>query len=143
MARPSVYTPEIVAEICNRLEQGTPLEEICRDEGMPSSRAVYDWLSAEHRPECVPESVAADIARARDIGFDAIANRLRAVARGQGESTQDIQRDKLIIETDLKLLAKWSKKYGEKPPAGDSPENPLHLKGEVKMTVNFKSARAD
>jgi hypothetical protein len=32
-----------------------------------------------------------------------------------GESTNDVQRDKLIIETDLKLLAKWNpKKYGDK-----------------------------
>ena len=112
MTRSSSYTPEILAEICERLSQGEPLEQICRDEHMPASRTVYDW--ADGKVASVPESIPADIARARDIGYDAIASNARMTARGRGESTQDVARDKLIIETDLKLLAKWSKKYGDK-----------------------------
>ena len=51
----------------------------------------------------------------REIGYDAIANNLRGVARGLEGSTKDVQRDKLIVWTDLQLLAKWMpKKYGEK-----------------------------
>jgi hypothetical protein len=70
--------------------------------------------------EAVPaEEVSAAIARARVIGHDAIAARARQTARGKtddegGDSTGDVQRDKLIIETDLKLLAKWDpKRYGD------------------------------
>lgn len=54
------------------------------------------------------------------MGYDAIADRVRKTARGKieadgGESSGDVQRDKLIIDTDLKLLAKWDpKRYGEK-----------------------------
>jgi terminase small subunit-like protein len=116
MGRPSSYTPEIVEQICQHLEQGIPLEEICRSEGMPASRTVHDWI-IPGRVASVPETVSTDIARAREIGYDAIANRLRATARmlESGESSRDVQRDKLIIETDLKLLAKWNpKKYGDK-----------------------------
>ena len=46
-------------------------------------------------------------------------NRTRATARAKtaddgGDSSGDVQRDKLIIETDLKLLAKWDpKRYGD------------------------------
>ncbi len=55
------------------------------------------------------------IARARDLGEDCIAIGCRLVARGQGESSGDVQRDKLIVDTDLKLLAKWNpKKYGDR-----------------------------
>ena len=112
MARPSSYTPEIVKEICDRLSKGEPLEQICRDDGMPSSRTIRDWQ--ECKVASVPDSVSTDIARARDIGFDVIALNTRDIARGVGESTKDVQRDKLIIDTDLKLLAKWNpKKYGD------------------------------
>lgn len=58
---------------------------------------------------------SADIARARLDGFDAIARRARLTARGKGDSSGDVQRDKLIVETDLKLLAKWDpKRYGDR-----------------------------
>lgn len=106
--RPSLYSPELVETIAERLSKGEPMAQICRDEGMPAYRTVKDWIDG--KPE-----VSAVIARARDEGFDAIAARLREVARGRGESTADVQRDKLIIETDLKLLAKWDpKRYGDK-----------------------------
>ena len=36
-------------------------------------------------------------------------------ARGTGDGTDDVQRDKLIIESDLKLLSKWDqRRYGDK-----------------------------
>ena len=114
MAQPTKYTPEIVSQICDLLCQGIPLEEICRMEGMPDADTVHVWKS-ENRPRGIPEYVAQAIARAREIGYDAIANGTRAIARGKGESTGDVARDKLIIETELKLLAKWMpKKYGDK-----------------------------
>lgn len=53
---------------------------------------------------------------ARDHGFDAIANDIRKVTRGEkGYSSGDSRRDRLIAEYDAKLLAKWHpKRYGEK-----------------------------
>lgn len=108
MARPSLYSQEVIAAIVERLGQGEPMAQICRDDGMPAYRTVKDWMDG--KPE-----VSAAIARAREEGFDAIASRLRETARGKGDSTADVQRDKLIIETDLKLLAKWDpKRYGDK-----------------------------
>ncbi len=114
MPRDTIYTPEIVKEICDLLSEGMPLEQICRMPGMPAAYTVHDWKSANQRPAGVPESVATDIARARELGYDAIAAQTRETARGRGDSTDDVQRDKLIIETDLKLLAKWTRKYSEK-----------------------------
>jgi predicted DNA binding protein len=108
MARPSKYTQAVLESIVERLSGGEPMAQICRDDGMPAYRTVKDWIDG--KPE-----VSAAIARARDEGFDAIAARLRETARGHGDSTADVQRDKLIIDTDLKLLAKWDpKRYGEK-----------------------------
>ncbi len=108
MGRPSKYTPELFAEICERLGKGEPLAQICRDDHMPDPATVWKWQQGD-------ESVSQGIARARETGFDAIAANTRETARGLGESTADVQRDKLIIDTDLKLLAKWDpKRYGDR-----------------------------
>ena len=80
---------------------------------MPSPWTVGSW--AQKLPD-----LSSAIARAREIGWDSIAWRLRATARGKteeegGESSGDAQRDRLIVDTDLKLLAKWDpKRYGDR-----------------------------
>ena len=113
MGRPSSYTPEKLHEIGRRLGQGEPLTVICRDEGMPCDDTVRNWMAGD-------DDVSRAIARAREEGEQSIAFRLRQTARGKGEdeggdSSGDVQRDKLIIDTDLKLLAKWNpKKWGDK-----------------------------
>lgn len=139
MARPSAYTPELVEEICARLSTGETLEEICRDEGMPASRTIHAWQSGE--VESVPSTVFSDIARARELGFDAIAARTRLTARGLGDSKDDVQRDKLIIETDLKLLSKWSKRYSDKQVISGDPDAPL--KTEVTHAVRYVEPKSD
>jgi hypothetical protein len=71
---------------------------------MPHWRTVYLWLDAD------PQAATA-IARARDEGHDAIAIQALQIA---DDKSGDPQRDKLRIETRLKLLAKWNpKKYGD------------------------------
>jgi hypothetical protein len=101
-------TPAIVDEIMEGIADGVPLREICRREGMPNWRTVYDWLEAD-------EEMAARFARAREIGFDAIAEDILSNVDNVKAISEHIQRSKLQVETRLKLLAKWSpKKYGEK-----------------------------
>lgn len=122
----TAYTEEQKAsfktEICERISDGEPLRVICREEGKPSWRTVYLWR--EEDPE-----FAALIARAREIGFDAIAEDALLISNTPLEGvkyesgplgTKEVREDmlghrKLQIETRLKLLAKWSpKKYGER-----------------------------
>lgn len=98
---------KVVQAICERLATGEPLAVICRSKGFPDPSTVWDWGKAD-------ETIEQAIARARDAGHDAIALRLRETARGGGDSSGDVQRDKLIVDTDLKLLAKWNpKRYGD------------------------------
>lgn len=119
--RPSSYTPEIAEEICAKLEQGIDLEQICREEHMPARRTIHSWL--EGKNESVPREFSAAYGRARDLGQDFIGSNLRRVARGEeGHSSGDVVRDRLIIETDLKLLAKWNPKaWGEQAPQSQLP----------------------
>ncbi|HEX4197520.1 MAG TPA: hypothetical protein VHZ26_08760 [Caulobacteraceae bacterium] len=105
-----------LAALCVRLAAGEPLSLACRDPSSPDEAAVREAMAA--RPE-----VAAAIAAARDAGFDAIAVRVRETARGAGDSTDNVARDKLIIDTDLKLLAHWDpRRYGDRPSADPASE---------------------
>jgi len=123
MGRPSKYDPEIARIICEQLSEGIPLRQICREnDGFPAWRTVYDWMGRD------PE-LSASIARARDIGYDAIAEECLQIAdnlefgqrqvmtdEGTATTVEDmLGHRKLRIETRLKLLAKFHPtKYGDK-----------------------------
>ena len=109
MGRKPTFDPvTTLRPILSRLKKGEPLAIICREEGMPDPSTIWDWAQKS-------ETIAQDIAGAREIGHDAIAANTRLTAKGvEGYSSGDVQRDKLIVETDLKLLAKWDKRYGER-----------------------------
>ena len=144
--RPSSYTKEIAQQMCELLSEGVPLREICRMEGMPAWRTVYDWM---YRDDALGEEgvgLSAAFARARDIGYEAMAEECLIIADtpkwGQKQVMSDdgstttiedmLGHRKLQIETRLKLLAKWNpKKYGDKVQVGGDPENPLEVKNEA------------
>jgi hypothetical protein len=101
----TIKSTEIVEEICRRLANGEPLTHICRDEHMPEPRTVRLWQLED-------EQVAARIARARDIGFDAIAEECLTIS---DDKEEDPQSRRVMVETRLKLLAKWChRRYGDK-----------------------------
>lgn len=118
----STYDAEKAFAMCDRLSNGEPLRKICREVGVPKS-TFHDWRGLH------PELDEAYLL-AKDEGYDAIAERLRCTARGKteeqgGDSSGDVQRDKLIVDTDLKLLAKWDpKRYGDKLQLGGAEDLP-------------------
>lgn len=139
--KPSTYTTEVGDEICRRLAEGEPLAQICRDEHMPAVRTVSDWR-ANH------EDFALKFQDARDDGYDAIAARARQTARGKGEddggdSTSDVQRDRLIIDTDLKLLAKWCRaRYGDHVTLAGDPDAPLSGLSDAELDARIAEKMA-
>lgn len=116
-------TEKIVSEICARLAEGETLRSICRRKGMPHWNTVYVWMAED-------QDLAGRIARAREIGFDAIAQEALEIANTPviGEETEEsddgriktkrgdmLGHRKLQIDTRLKLLAKWCPaRYGDK-----------------------------
>ena len=127
--RPSKYDPEIARIICEQLSEGIPLRQICREnDGFPAWRTVYDWMGRD-------EELSASIARARDIGYDALAEECLLIADNlhmgtrkvyssgaeEGDDSMTVTEEdmlghrKLQIETRLKLLAKFHPtKYGDR-----------------------------
>lgn len=120
--RPTVRTPEVIARVIEGLSAGTPLTVICSADDMPGIRTVYDWMDAD-------PAFSADIARARDMGWDAIAVDAMAIMDAQpervvtvtGDDRSESRIDSAAVqwafrraELRLKLLAKWDpKRYGD------------------------------
>ena len=118
--RPSLYTPELIDELCERLSKGEPMAQICRDDHMPAVPTINKWRLED-------PDINSRVAQARDEGFDAIAQDCLNIADDNGKDTRItdkgvevtdhdvIQRAKLRVETRLKLLACWDpKRYGNK-----------------------------
>lgn len=134
--RPSTYNPETARMMCEQLSEGIPLREICRQEGFPAWRTVYDWMRKD-------ADLATAIAHARDVGYDAMAEECLDIADNAGNDWMErmdaegvpvgwqvngdhIQRSKLRIETRLKLLAKFNpKRYGDKIVHAGDDVNPV------------------
>lgn len=137
MGRPSKYTPELAAEICERLSNGEPLRQICRDTHMPAWQKIYEWMARD-------PDLSGAIARARDIGADAIAEEALEILDTPPEriltKTGEVidsgyvtwQRNR--AELRLKLLAKWNpKKYGDRQIIAGDKESPLELKVDTSV----------
>lgn len=101
--------------ICSQISIGRTLREVCREPGMASFVAVYDWIAKD-------KEFALRFARARDIGADAIASDALEIMDAEPERDDKGKLDPAAVawqknraELRLKLLAKWNPKlYGEK-----------------------------
>ncbi len=148
IGRPSKYSPEIAQQMCELLSEGVPLREICRKDGFPEWRTVYDWM---YRDDALGEAgtgLSAAIARAREVGYEALAEECLLIADNPQYGEKQVMSDegatttvedmlghrKLRIETRLKLLAKWNpKKYGDKVQVGGDAENPLKVEADISI----------
>jgi len=154
--RPSKYTEAIAISICEQLSEGIPLREICRQEGMPAWRTVYDWMWRN-------EALSTAIARARDIGYDKMAEECLYIADNlhmgkkkvftsgaddDEDSVTVTEEDmlghrKLQIETRLKLLAKFNpKRYGDFKPEEEKVDH-LIVDVEVKTRMDVAIKRLE
>jgi hypothetical protein len=154
--RPSKYTEAIALSICEQLSEGIPLREICRQEGMPAWRTVYDWMWRN-------EALSTAIARARDIGYDKMAEECLYIADNlhigkkkvftsgaddDEDSVTVTEEDmlghrKLQIETRLKLLAKFNpKRYGDFKPEEEKIDH-LIVDVEVKTRMDVAIKRLE
>jgi hypothetical protein len=140
MGRKSTKTQALCDEIADRVSCGEPLAVVCRSMNI-GYRTVYDWVEAD-------TDFAANIARARLTGHDVIAADCLAIADDSSNDYMDklagadghdgapqrvfdaehVQRSKLRIETRLKLLAKWDKRYGD-----------MTVEANVRGTVSYKA----
>lgn len=138
MARPSDYTPETAAIICERIAEGESVTEICKGETMPSKSTVMRWLAAhtEFRDQ---------YARAKELQADHFAEEILEISdngrndwmdRQFGESDpirvvdhEHITRSKLRVDARKWLMSKMApKKYGDRTTLVGDPDAPLGVR---------------
>lgn len=122
--RPTLYTPELAAEICRRLSEGESLRQLCRDESMPCTSTVLKW--AREIPvfsqlytgarEALLEHWAEEINEIADDGSNDWIK--RESDKGRVEVVVDaehINRSRLRVDTRKWLLSKLApRKYGDR-----------------------------
>lgn len=123
MGRPSIFTPELALEICNRLSNGDSLRSVCRASDMPDKTTVLRWLRD------MPD-FQIQYARAKEESADALvdemleivddgSNDLMTITKGnveyEVENKEVTSRSKLRFEARKWIASKLKpKRYGEK-----------------------------
>jgi hypothetical protein len=119
MARPSDYTEEIAAEICEHIANGNSMRTICAADGMPAPATVYRWLIER---EAFQEQYARARERQADFYAEEIiqisddgANDTYATDTGEATNHDVIARSRLRVDARKWYASKLApKKYGEK-----------------------------
>jgi hypothetical protein len=139
----STFAPDVADEILRRLSNGETLRAICRDEHMPPESTVRGWAVDDQG------GFAAQYARAREIGYHAMADEILEVSddgqndwmernadgnEGWEANGEHLQRSRLRVDTRKWLLSKALPKiYGDKV----SHEHGGPDGGAIPMAVNL------
>lgn len=134
--RPSIYSEELAARICERLAAGETLRSVCRGDDMPAPSTVIDWKNSK-------EDFSEQYAKARKLGYEHMADELLEIAddgsndwmerqeeenKGWQFNGEHFQRSRLRVDTRKWLLSKaLPKVYGDKLAhvGGDEGDNPI------------------
>lgn len=107
MARPSEYTKELGVAICKRIAEGESVRSIVKDENMPSSSSIFNWLLDDDKKEFLEHYETA-----RNIQAEVMFEELIEIADQQDEN---VMRDRLRVDTRKWYLSKvLPKKFGDK-----------------------------
>lgn len=136
--RPTVRDEALVDQIIDRVTGGEPLAQVLRDEGMPSPSAFYNWLNADEEldgrfaraREYGHDAIAANALHIANTPQEGVTEEYerRMVDNPddpEGEKVEEfvlvkrkvgdmIDHRKLQIDTRLKLLAKWDRRYADR-----------------------------
>lgn len=116
MQRPSFFTPELAAAICDRIAIGRSLRSVCEDVDMPSRESVRRWLR-DH------EEFRTQYADAHQERADAMFEDMLAIA---DDATLDPADRKVRIGMRQWAMARVApKKYGQKVELTGNPDAPL------------------
>lgn len=123
VGRPSLYSVELAASLCDRISGGESLRKVCRDESMPCTTTVMKWARdipefteqyAKAR-EMLLEHWAEEITEIADDGSNDWVSTFDPENPGYRLNGEHINRSRLRVDTRKWLLSKLAaKKYGDK-----------------------------
>lgn len=133
MSKAHPYTPELFAELCDRISDGRSLRSVCSDEDMPSKKCVLEWVAkdeslrdqyaraCEERAETIFEDTI-EIADETRHDFMVLPDGREVV------NNEAIQRSRLRVDTRKWFASKLNpKKYGERIQTEDITQQPRTL----------------
>ncbi|AIL33106.1 hypothetical protein IX83_07125 [Basilea psittacipulmonis DSM 24701] len=105
--RPTQYSKEVANKICEQLEQGLSLKQICEQADMPVRSTVYLWLREY-------SDFSDNYTRAREVHADLIHDELLELVDNIPEDFASIAKARLQADTRKWVLARMSpRKYGD------------------------------
>lgn len=124
MARPTIYNPEIVNEICLRISDGESVRSIGKDEKMPTKTTIFNWLLDKNKKEFFDqyakareiqaENMFEEIVEIADNGSNDWMERNDPDNPGYNFNGEHYQRSRLRVDTRKWYLSKvLPKKFGE------------------------------
>ena len=143
--RPTVFTDEIAARICEEIADGRSLRSIvANDDGMPARSTVFKWLSENKQ--------FSDLyARAKDAQADVlfeeildIADEATTTVKSLGDGDEVVVFDNVAVQRNrLRVDArKWMagklrpKKYGDKLEIAGDPDAPVKIETIKRVIVD-------
>lgn len=135
MGRPTVKTPELITEICERVAQGRSVASVSRDEDMPCHLTIWRWMNSD-------EEFCTRYARAVQARAMAHADRIDDLAEQavRGEIPADVARVAIDAKkwTASRLLPKL---YGDRTQveATVNHTHTLHLEALKELADRAKS----
>jgi hypothetical protein len=121
--KPYPWTPEIEAEIFERLAKGEALVDICEDDWLPSQRTVYRRLGDDeefrqryaHAREMQADTIFDEILHIADDARNDWMERKGKDEKGWIENGEHLQRSRLRIDARKWMAGKLRPKvYGDK-----------------------------
>ena len=97
MGRPSLFSDELAANICERIAEGERLTDICKQPGMPNRRTVWRWTTER-------QEFRDELARATETATHGLVDELVAVCRTKSADSVEAA-DKRTLTENYRWLA--------------------------------------
>jgi hypothetical protein len=113
------YTPELAAEICNRIGGGETLRSVCTERGMPSRVKFLEWVDDDR------DGLGNRYARARERQMEFWSDELVTIA---DDETIEPNSRRVRIDARRWLMSKiaW-RRYGDKLTHVGDADNPIQV----------------
>ena len=132
--RPSEYTPERAAEICQRIADGKSLKTISAEEGMPDDYTILRWLDRY-------EEFRVQYARARDRRVEKMAEEILSIS---DDPNEDPQSRRVRVDARKWLMSKWApKRYGDKLEVEQTGEQTIRIRIGGDRPTEFIDVKAE
>lgn len=111
------FAEDVIEELLAFLRDGRSMREICTDKRMPDRGTVHRWAEAD-------DELAANIRRAREVGYHARAEQAVADAK----AATDAVKGRLAFDAERWHLSKLSRAFAEKVVHAGDPDEPMNMR---------------